>query len=142
MFTDYEGLNHMQLNHFCKTALQIGSSFMAALIIFAVLAGQSANAASVDESNDVLREYSRTLSLVTHLEQNLLEAQVQIDEIHSGYERGIYSTEELFTATIILFDIESAVSDARQNLAINVAKMKAENPDFNQYDMQLASRNF
>ncbi|WP_395339245.1 hypothetical protein PN836_014020 [Ningiella sp. W23] len=99
---------------FTNSAVKMVTSIVAALTLFAIIAGQSAHAASAD--------FDRSLSLVTHLEQSYMDAKAQMDLIDEGFRQGRYSDEELFVATVMYFNIETALVEARSHLLLVIAK--------------------
>ncbi|MBT1451858.1 hypothetical protein KJ365_13275 [Glaciecola sp. XM2] len=120
----------MQLHNFTKTALKIISGSFTALMMFALLAGQSAHATSaVIETKDIrqatiqVQHINRAVSLLMHLEQDLADAKAQLAIIDEGYQKGDFSSEEVFIAAVIYFDIENTLNDTRTQVAKNLTNM-------------------
>ncbi|MFC4701260.1 TolC family protein [Glaciecola siphonariae] len=137
----------MKFDIFANTALKIVSSSIAALTLFAVVAGQSAQAASHQESINVQdhaqsialndNSFARALALVTELEQNLIDANAQMEKIDKGFVEGRFTHHDLLAATVTYFNIENAVAEARVQLMVAMANMhQNQQQDANQTDIK------
>ncbi|MFW8590936.1 hypothetical protein ACOI22_09060 [Glaciecola sp. 2405UD65-10] len=113
----------MQLSNFSSAAKEILLTSIAALLIFAVVATQTADANTFEQPKDATR-LVEAVSLVTELEQDVVQAKVILAKAQQAYENGELSTAEIFEVTVKYHAIENTLVESRVKLLAKLAQYK------------------
>ncbi|MEQ3653314.1 MAG: hypothetical protein ABNH21_08600 [Glaciecola sp.] len=116
----------MKLSNFAQAAKEIISGGLAALSLFAVLAGQSAHAEDkLAEPIAFERKIATSISTLTVLEEVYLDEKDRLSRIELGYQNNQKSIAEVFEQAIVFHNIEDALVRARAALVKDLLLLKS-----------------
>ena len=116
----------MKLSNFAQAAKEIILGGLAALSLFAVLAGQSAHAEDkLVEPIVFERKIATSISTLTVLEEVYLDEKDRLSRIELGYQNNQKSIAEVFEQAIVFHNIEDALVRARAALVKDLLLLKS-----------------
>lgn len=113
----------MQLSNFSSAAKEILLTSVAALLIFAIVATQTADASTAAQPKESTR-LVEALTLVTELEQDVVQAKSILTQAQQAFEKGDLSTAEIFEVTVKYHAIEDTLVQSRVKLLAKLAQYK------------------